>query len=59
MPPEDFIGFARSCSYIRNVLSRTDLPRFEQDLRRLIETNFGGDWCQAPIRTEMWAATRR
>ena len=59
LPAERFVGFSRSVSYIRNVLSREDRPRFEADLRELIREHFGGNDCAVPLRTDLWTARRR
>jgi SAM-dependent methyltransferase len=56
---EDFVGFSRSVSYIRNVLSREQRPRFERDLRALIESHFGDRTCEVPLRADVWTARRR
>jgi len=56
---EGFVGFSRSVSYIRNVLSRGDLPRFEADLRALIKKHFGVGDCRIPLRTDTWTAIKR
>lgn len=56
---EDFAGFSRSVSYIRNVLSREQRPRFERDLRSLMQVHFGGGDCQVPLWTDVWTARRR
>jgi SAM-dependent methyltransferase len=55
---EGFVGCTRSVSYIRNVLSRQERPRFEQDLRQLLRTEFGHGPCLIPLRTDMWTARR-
>lgn len=55
---DGFIGFSRSVSYIRNVLSREQRPRFEDDLRKLICRHFGDDDCRIPLRTDLWTARR-
>lgn len=54
-----FIGFTRSTSYIRNVLSTDQRPRFEDDVRRLIQQHFGDSLCQVPMNTDIWTAQRR
>ena len=54
MPQEGFIGFTRSASYIRNVLSREDRPRFEDEIRRLLGEYFGAGDCVVPLVTELW-----
>jgi SAM-dependent methyltransferase len=59
VPAEYFAGFARSCSYIRNVISRVELPRFEAELGDLMAECFPDGRCQVPIRTDAWMATRR
>ncbi len=56
---EDLVGFSRSVSYIRNVLSREQRPRFERDLRALLRTHFGNRTCEIPLRTDVWTASRR
>ncbi len=58
MMAEDFVGFSRSVSYIRNVLSREDMPRFEGDLRGLLREHFNEGSARIPLRTEMWSARR-
>ncbi len=59
LPAERFVGFSRSVSYIRNVLSREQRPRFEDDLRELIRKHFGDAECVVPLRTDLWTARRR
>lgn len=59
LPAEGLVGFSRSVSYIRNVLSREQRPRFEDELRGLIREHFGNDDCEIPLRTELWTARRR
>ncbi len=60
LPAAGFVGFSRSVSYIRNVLSREEMPRFEDDLRALMERHFGGGGaCCVPLRTDLWTARRR
>lgn len=54
-----FIGFTRSTSYIRNVLSAEQRPRFEDDVRRLMEEHFGDRPCHIPMNTDIWTALRR
>lgn len=54
-----FIGFTRSTSYIRNVLSAEQRPRFEDDVRRLIDHHFGAGPCHVPMNTDIWTAVRR
>ncbi len=54
-----FVGFSRSVSYIRNVLPREQMPRFEDDLRALMAEHFGEDDCAVPLRTDLWTARRR
>ncbi len=55
---EDFVGFTRSVSYIRNVLSREDRPRFEEALRALMAEHVAGGMLAIPLRTDAWIATR-
>ena len=59
LPAEGLVGFSRSVSYIRNVLSREQVPRFEDELRGLIRQHFGHDDCEIPLQTELWTARRR
>ncbi|MFQ5489880.1 MAG: class I SAM-dependent methyltransferase [Phycisphaerae bacterium] len=54
-----FIGFTRSTSYIRNVLSAEQRPRFENDVRSLIQRHFGDGLCEIPMNTQLWTARRR
>ncbi|UCG31993.1 MAG: class I SAM-dependent methyltransferase [Phycisphaerales bacterium] len=56
---EQVIGFSRSVSYIRNVIPRTEMPRFEAELRRLCEQHCANGVCDIPMRTECWSARRR
>lgn len=55
---EAFVGFSRSVSYIRNVLSREQRPVFESDLRALMKDHFGDGDCHIPLRTDLWTARR-
>ncbi|MHC4065679.1 MAG: class I SAM-dependent methyltransferase [Planctomycetota bacterium] len=59
VPAEGLVGFSRSVSYIRNVLSREQQPRFEDDLRELMRRHFGDEDCEIPLRTDLWTARRR
>jgi len=59
MPQEDYVGFSRSASYVRNVLSNEQRPRFEDDLRRLMIEHFGRGPCVVPLRNDLWTARRR
>jgi lysophospholipase L1-like esterase/SAM-dependent methyltransferase len=59
LPAEDFVGFSRSVSYIRNVLAREQQPRFENELRALLRQHFGQRECEIPLRTDLWTARRR
>ncbi len=52
------VGFSRSVSYLRNVLSREQWPPFEQDLRATICRHFGPGPCAIPLRTDLWIARR-
>ncbi len=52
------MGFSRSVSYVRNVLSSDARRRFEDDLRAEINRHFGNEPCEIPLRTEMWTARR-
>ena len=56
--PEAFVGFSRSVSYIRNVVSRERQPAFESDLRDLMREHFGDRDCHIPVRTDLWTARR-
>jgi SAM-dependent methyltransferase len=56
---EQMVGFARSISYIRNVIPHTEMPRFEAELRRLCEEHSADGVCDVPMRTECWWARRR
>jgi len=58
MPMEGCVGFSRSASYIRNVLSHENLKRFEEELRGLIREHFTNGECRIPLRTEVWLARR-
>lgn len=53
---DELVGFSRSVSYIRNVLSRVQQPRFEDDLRQLAREHFGDEHCRIPLGTDMWTA---
>ena len=52
------VGFSRSVSYLRNVLSREHWPRFEEDLRATMRRHFGRGPCAVPLRTDLWIARR-
>lgn len=56
---EDFVGFTRSVSYIRNILSRGQRPRFEDELRTLLKQSFPGGECTIPLRTDVWTTYKR
>jgi SAM-dependent methyltransferase len=56
---EQMVGFARSISYIRNVIPPTEAPRFEAELRRLCEQHAVNGICGVPMHTECWWARRR
>lgn len=51
---DNFIGFTRSLSYVRNVLSKPDRQAFEGRLRILINHHFPNKPCKIPLRTELW-----
>ncbi|MCP4247557.1 MAG: class I SAM-dependent methyltransferase [bacterium] len=55
---DGMVGFSRSVSYIRNVLSREQWPRFEEDLRATMRRHFGQGPCEIPMRTDLWIARR-
>jgi SAM-dependent methyltransferase len=59
LPSESFVGFSRSVSYIRNVLSRAQQPYFESELRELLRRHFAETECHIPLRTDLWTARRR
>jgi SAM-dependent methyltransferase len=56
---DGIIGFSRSVSYIRNVLSREALVEFEKELRALATSHFGGGPVRMPLKTDLWWATKR
>lgn len=56
--PEAFLGFTRSTSYIRNVLSVADRAAFEGEVRGLMERHFGGRDCAIPLVTRAWWCRR-
>lgn len=55
---DDFVGFTRSASYIRNVLSAGQRRQFESDLRALIAVYFAERRAVVPLRAEVWTARR-
>jgi SAM-dependent methyltransferase len=55
---DELVGFSRSVSYIRNVLSGVQQPRFEDELRQLARAHFGDENCRIPLGTDMWTARR-
>ena len=57
--PEEFIGFTRSVSYIRNVISRERIGVFEEQLRGLLDRHAEGGSVCIPMRTDCWSAIRR
>ncbi len=58
VPADAMVGFSRSVSYIRRVLSREELPRFEEELRGIIARRFGAKDCHVPLRTDLRTARR-
>ncbi len=56
---EDYVGFTRSVSYIRNILSRAQRPKFEDELRALLEQHFPDGQCTIPLRTDIWTTRKR
>jgi len=59
LSPGEFVGFSRSVSYIRNVLSGERMSCFERDLRELLRAEFGSGPCRLPLITELWTCSRR
>ena len=59
MDQEDFVGFTRRVSYIRNVLSRQDRPTFEGELRQLLRSHFSRSACEVSLVTKIWWAMQR
>jgi SAM-dependent methyltransferase len=57
--PEEFIGFTRSVSYIRNVISRERIGVFEEELRGILDRHADGGSVCIPMRTDFWSAIRR
>lgn len=58
LPQADFEGYAGTVSYIRNVLSREQRPRFFDELRELLADAFGDGMCVVSYRTNLWFARR-
>ena len=56
--PDQFVGFSRTISYIRNVIARDRLPRFEDELRTLAITAFPDGVVRLPMWTGLWTARR-
>ncbi len=56
---EEFIGFTRSVSYIRNVISRERIGVFEEELRGILDRHGDGGSVCIPMRTDCWSAIRR
>lgn len=56
---EGLIGFSRSVSYIRNVLSRDAMADFEKELRTLAASRFSDGPVCIPLRTDLWWAKKR
>jgi len=54
----DFVGFTRSVSYIRNVLSADARAEFESKLMALMDDHFASDRCPIPLETHAWWASR-
>ncbi len=55
---EAFVGYARSISYLRNVVPRRLWPACERELRDLTAAHFGVGHCRVPLRTDVWWARR-
>ena len=56
--PDQFVGFSRTISYVRNVIRRDRLTRFEDDLRNLALAAFPCGVCRVPMWTGLWTARR-
>lgn len=56
---QEFVGFTRSVSYIRNVLAREGQAPFESDLRGLLRAHFADQGCEIPMYTDVWTCARR
>lgn len=57
--PEEFIGFTRSVSYIRNAISRERIGMFEDELTGILDRHTEGGSVRIPMRTDCWSAIRR
>ena len=55
---DQLVGFSRTISYVRNVIARDQLPRFEAELRSLAMTAFPDGVCRLPMWTGLWTARR-
>lgn len=56
---DDLVGLARSFSYVRNVLSATELGDFERELRELLAAASSTGRLLLPYRVELWLATAK
>ena len=48
-----FVGFARTLSYVRNVVTPTDLGRFEAEVRKLVTAMHGSGRFVVPMKTNI------
>jgi hypothetical protein len=55
----EFLGYAGSVSYLRNVIRRGSWAAFEDELRALLVAHFGQGPCQVPLRIDVVWAFRR
>jgi SAM-dependent methyltransferase len=58
MPAEAFVGFARSASYLRNVIPAARWQAFEQSVRDMLTRHFAAGECRVPMLTEAWTTSR-
>jgi len=59
MPTSAFVGFTRSASYIRNVLSASDRAAFERALDEILARHTDNGRCTVPLNTVGWWCRRR
>ena len=57
--PDEFVRFTRSISYIRNVVRRDQIGRFEQELEEILRKHANGGPVRIPMRTDLWIAVHR
>ncbi len=54
----EFLGFSRTLSYVRTVLTPADLGRFEGEVRRLVKETHGGKEFTVPMVTNVTLARK-